>query len=1042
MSDTASTHPSLTKLAAYLEGRLPAGEHAVLQDHVAACASCRRLLQQRGEEVENLEEGTVRPVLTTPGEATRLLEAPEPTGRPQQAASAAGVVGLPVELADHPRYRILAPLGAGGMGAVFKAEHRLMERIVAVKVIRQDLISNPQASERFRQEVKAAARLSHPNIVTAHDADQAGDVHFLVMEYIEGISLDRYVRQHGPLPVVLACDLIRQAALGLQHAHERGMIHRDIKPANLLLTPGRQLKILDFGLARFVSEAGGGPGTITAFGVVIGTPDYMAPEQASQARRADIRADIYALGCTFYYLLTGQAPFPGGTALEKLLLHQHQQPAPLAQVRADVPTEVARVVERMMAKDPNQRFQAPREVVRALDTLAVTARPPERPTVELPRPARPAVPPPRPAGYLTVCVAIGLVLATLAALAGLNRWLAPPAESDGGPQLPGLGPLPDLPAEIKRLGDGRTPFTSVAFAFSPQGPHALVAGADRVLRLWALDSGEEIARLEGHTDEVLALDVADDGRTAVSGSRDGKLHLWDLGTGKLLQALDGHAGPVHGVRFAWDGKQVFSASTDGVVALWDPTADDRPKNSIKDEHCSFSGIALDRINRLAVLPGSDRTLRVWDVRRKEWKQTATFAGADSGPSFALWSSEGRFLLSGGNDRALRLWRWTTQRELCRMEGHTDRVTCAALTKDNCWALSGSADGTVRLWDVGTAEERARLEGHSGAVLAVAFTDDGQRALSGGADGTVRIWRLPEGRESKPAGYLDRVGVLALSPDGAKLAGTFGDEVVRLYDIVPDAKAPTLSEPSRVLEGAHTSTILCLAFSPDGRTLASGGWDKTVVLWDVEAGRPRKTLSPFPSRVRAVTFLPDGRALVAASADTAGLWDVASGQEHGVFGGHQGAVLCVACAADGRVLATGGADRTIRLWDVASRRPRVTLAGHEGAVSALVFAPNSQALYSASEDGTARCWDVASGKALGNPVKHEGPVHALAVSPDGRTVASGGADRLIHIWGSGPRRGHSDPVSSMVFTSEGKTLLSTSPGGRVFLWEITPRGGGP
>jgi serine/threonine protein kinase len=275
-------------------------------------------------------------------------------------------------------------LGAGGMGAVYKAEHQLMERMVALKVIKPQLVDSPIMAERFRREVKAAARLAHPNIVTAYDAEQAGSSHFLVMEFVEGTSLDKLVAEKGPLPVDQACDFIRQAALGLQHAFERGMIHRDIKPHNLMLTPAGQVKVLDFGLARFALENAPAAtlpkaptptvvaaektssGSLTETGMVMGTPDFLAPEQARDAHQADIRADIYSLGCTLYYLLAGHAPFAGETTLDKLLAHAEQTAVPLTNERPNIPPALAKVVERMMAKEPAQRFQKPVEVAQAL----------------------------------------------------------------------------------------------------------------------------------------------------------------------------------------------------------------------------------------------------------------------------------------------------------------------------------------------------------------------------------------------------------------------------------------------------------------------------------------------------------------------------------------------------------------------------------------------------------------------------------------------------------------------------------------------------
>jgi serine/threonine protein kinase len=270
-------------------------------------------------------------------------------------------------------YVLLDQLGQGGMGQVYKARHRRMGRIVAVKVIARGQVSNPSAVSRFQREIEAAAQLEHPHVVRAYDADKAGDVHFFVMEYVEGIDLGKLVQRDGPLPVEQACDYIRQAALGLQHAHERGLVHRDIKPANLLLaTRENVVKVLDLGLARLdpLGEGAAGSPALTRDGALMGTPDFIAPEQARDAHTADIRADLYSLGCTFYFLLTGQVPFPGGSLTQKLLKQQLESPAPLEQLRPDVSSLVAAVVHRLMAKDPRDRYQSPAEAALALTRLA------------------------------------------------------------------------------------------------------------------------------------------------------------------------------------------------------------------------------------------------------------------------------------------------------------------------------------------------------------------------------------------------------------------------------------------------------------------------------------------------------------------------------------------------------------------------------------------------------------------------------------------------------------------------------------------------
>jgi len=293
------------------------------------------------------------------------------TGAAGIAAPSPLAADVPPELVNHPRYRIMGVLGKGGMGTVYQAEHRVMKRAVALKVIGAHLVADPAAVERFQREVEAAAKLSHLNIVTAFDAEQAGNCHFLVMELVDGIRLDRVLEGHGPLPLVAACAYARQTALGLQHAHEHGMVHRDVKPQNLMLTRKGEVKILDFGLARFVSE-NGSPVSLTECGELNGTPDFMAPEQAEDARSADIRADIYSLGCTLYTLLTGQPPFPGRNHVEKVVGHLKREPAPLTAFRDDLPPELVQIVRRMMAKNPAERFQTPGEAVKALRAFSKT----------------------------------------------------------------------------------------------------------------------------------------------------------------------------------------------------------------------------------------------------------------------------------------------------------------------------------------------------------------------------------------------------------------------------------------------------------------------------------------------------------------------------------------------------------------------------------------------------------------------------------------------------------------------------------------------
>ena len=270
------------------------------------------------------------------------------SGSPPEAATP------PPELAEHPDYDIVRELGRGGMGVVYLAREQAHGASRGPQGHQRALLEYPAVRDRFLREIQSAAKLQHPNIVTAYSAMRLGANIALAMEYVEGDDLAKMVKSDGPLPVANACYVIYQAALGLQHAHERGMVHRDIKPANLIL--GREgtkaiVKVLDFGLAKVTSE-GPSDTSLTRHGQTMGTPDYIAPEQIRNSRSADIRADIYSLGCTFYSLLTGEPPFRGEHPWDVYQAHFSMNAEPLNLVRPDVPADLAALVAKMMAKAP------------------------------------------------------------------------------------------------------------------------------------------------------------------------------------------------------------------------------------------------------------------------------------------------------------------------------------------------------------------------------------------------------------------------------------------------------------------------------------------------------------------------------------------------------------------------------------------------------------------------------------------------------------------------------------------------------------------
>jgi tRNA A-37 threonylcarbamoyl transferase component Bud32 len=586
-----------------------------------------------------------------------------------------------------PGLEILGELGRGGMGIVYKARDLARGRLVAVKVIRKDRLQHAEAVGRFRREAQAAARVAHPNVVRVYESDQAGDHHFLVMEYVDGVTLQRVLEGEVLPPVARVCDWMRQVAQGLAHIAEQGLVHRDIKPANLMLTkahglqpaglPPELIKILDLGVAKLYQLADSPVESLTTLthdGAVIGTADFIAPEQLENPRGADIRADLYSLGCTFYALLTGQVPFPGGTLIQKLDRQRYTTPPAVDQLRPDVPAAVVNVVRKLMAKKPTDRYASPAEVVTALEQLARSGH--------VSAPARPA---PR--------------------------------------------------REARRLTGHREAVWAVAL--SPGGHRVLAGGKDRTVRLWDLGTGRELRTFPEQAQEVRAVAFAPDGRRALSASGAG-LRLWDAETGEELARWSGHNDAVKAVAFTPDGTRVVSGGDDRTVRVWDVQSG-RELQRFARHSGGVTGVAVSPDGAAVLSSGRDQTLWLWSLRNgQEIRRFAVPRGLVLSVAF---SPDGTQAVSGHFDTLARLWEVDSGRELRRLQGHRQMVSAVAFTPSGGRVLSASQDQTLRLWDLESGCELCVFEGHAGGVTCVAVA--GRYAVSGSIDKTLRVWELPE-----------------------------------------------------------------------------------------------------------------------------------------------------------------------------------------------------------------------------------------------------------------------------------------------------------
>jgi WD40 repeat protein/serine/threonine protein kinase len=980
-------------------------------------------------------------------------------------------------------YRIVRLLGEGGMGMVYLAEQEQpIARQVALKIIKLGMDTRAVLA-RFQSEGQALALMEHPNIAQVYEAGSGAHGRpYFVMEYVPGIPITEYCDRHH-LDTRQRLELFLRVANGAQHAHQKGVIHRDLKPSNILVIErdgGAVPKIIDFGLAKATEKTFTEETVFTEAGVLIGTPEYMSPEQASPGGwDVDTRTDIYSLGVLLYELLIGSVPFES-----KYLRHEGYDEIRRIIREDDPPTPATRLVSLgsravgIAACRATDAGSLRKQVRGDLDWITMTAMAKDRNR--------------RYASASELAADIGRHLRDEPVMA------SPPSTSYrfGKFIRKHRGPVLALTAVYVSLLLGLGASTVLYFRAERQRLVAQAQRAEAERQRTAADQERAEASRQGERAERQRMLAEQSSMTAAEQRREAELQHAEAERQRSVAVQQTAEARRRGEEAI---EQRSAAEKQREVAEQQSRSADEQRAAAErqrvlaqrqsyaanliaaDLHIRSNEIAEAR-RRLFLCPPA---LRGWEWRYLLWKSDmsiATLPGhAPAAPlsttvlgfsqdgarmfrtmadTLDWWSASSYKPLAGYRDLGqilaadrdgvrvvsastltgdynLRIFDPASGKVLSTLAGRNSEAACAAFSRNGKRVISGGKDGTLEVWEAASGQRVAKLDGHKGGVGSVAFSSDGERIVSGGADRMVRVWDAGTGRAMYGiAGHGGLVLSIAFSPDRRLIVSGSADKTARIWDAATGRPLHTLT--------GHECGVQSIAISPDGETIASASC-MTVRLWDAASGKLVATLAAeWRSETAALSFSPDGAQIAAASeAGEIKVWNALT-YGGGILRRTGNDVDRIAIGPSGARLALHSAKtQSLDVWDARQRTSAWALHGNDAQVTTLAFSPDSSHIATGLIDNTLRTWDAATGRPAGAPGRLSAPVTYLAYSADGARLVSGSSDGAVSVWDAVSMRRISSAalggdVRVAILSPNGKQVTAGTGDRTLMVWD-TPKG---